>query len=334
MSTAKTNRPRPNLFDNLLPDPALNLFCERKDLSNEAAVESFFVLPLLKALGYRNNQIQPKTSISELSVPRGSKKVNYKPDFALTYRRKPRWVIDAKHPNESLDSWVEQCSGYCLLLNQQFDDDNPVEYFVLTNGILTRLYKWDVGTPLLEIKFEDFDIGNPNFERFAAILSASQVNSGQRPKVEEKSFIFKRPSAEEAKRIFAQCHKAIWKSEGYSPTAAFMEFVKLMFVKMWCDRELRENPALKTILETGESVKLPAGSVTFSVDWITRNNESDNPVSDVLFKKLRDRIELDIQERKKKRIFEADERIEMRADTIKTVVKKLQHFDMFGIDAR
>jgi hypothetical protein len=43
-----------------------NLFCNASDLSNEASVESFFVLRLLKELGYKDNEIQTKKSIQEL----------------------------------------------------------------------------------------------------------------------------------------------------------------------------------------------------------------------------------------------------------------------------
>lgn len=332
MSRKDVKLPRPNLFDNLRHNPAKNMFCKRADLNNEASVEAFFVNRLLEALGYRDSQIQTKKSIYELAVPRGSSKIKYKPDYVLTYRNKPKWVIDAKSSDVSLNKWVEQCSGYCLLLNQQFQNENPVEFFVLTNGILTHVYQWDVGTPSLELCFSDFNIGNPRYEQLRSVLSSSQTKSTKAVReIESCSFTFKRPHAEEAKRIFAQCHKIIWKSEGYSPTAAFMEFVKLMFVKMWSDRELREDEKTKAILEQTDTVKLPKASVTFSSHWI-KSNKSENPINDVLFKQLRAQIERDVAFRKKKRIFEKNEEIVLRPDTIKSVVRRLEHFDMFGID--
>jgi len=329
----KVKTPCPNLFDNLRPDPAENMFCKQTDLHNEASVETFFVNRLLvKGLGYRDSQIQTKKSISELAIPKGSSKVKYKPDYVLTYRNKPKWVLDAKSTEELLDKWVEQCSGYCLLLNQQFSDENPVEFFVLTNGILTRVYRWDVGTPSLELGFVDFNIGNPKYEQLRSVLSASQTKSIKAAQeIESHSFIFKRPSAEEAKRIFAQCHKIIWRSEGYSPTAAFMEFVKLMFVKMWADRELREDEKTKAILEQTDTVRLPKASITFATHWL-ESSKAEDPVNDILFKQLRDKIERDIAFRKKKRIFEKNEKINMHPDTIKSVMHRLEHFDMFGID--
>lgn len=143
------NKLRPNLFDHLGADPDTNIFCNIKDLSNESSVEAFFINRLLETLGYSDSQIKTKTSIDELAVPLGHSKINYKPDYVLVIRNKPRVVIDAKAPSEPLDKWVEQCSGYSLLLNQQYSDENPVKYFVLTNGVMTRLYAWDLGTPLI-----------------------------------------------------------------------------------------------------------------------------------------------------------------------------------------
>lgn len=324
---------RPSLFDNLRVDPNTNLFCQLSDLTNEASVETFFVNRLLAELGYKDSQIKTKQSISEFEVPAGSKKIKYKPDYVLIYSKKPRWVLDAKSPTEKLDAHAQQCSGYCLLLNQNFSDDNPVDFFVLSNGILTRVYKWDVGTPYLELSFADFNIGNPKFEQFKALLGVSNLKS-KRPAqaVESHVFALRKPSAEEARRVFAQCHKVIWKSEGYSPTAAFMEFVKLMFVKLWADRELREDKETCELLNQEGTIRLPKASVTFSVHWIDSRSEAESPVNDILFKKLRDAIERDIAQRHKKRIFERGERINMQPDTIKAVVRRLEHYDMFGID--
>lgn len=57
-----------------------------------------------------------------------------------------------------------------------------------------------------------------------------------------------------------------------------------------------------------------------------------NPLDTILFAQLRDSIERAIQFKKKKRIFDSNERIELKPDTVKDVVKRLQHFDLFGID--
>jgi type I restriction enzyme M protein len=324
--------PRRSLFDSLSDRSHENRYCRLDSLSNEASVEKFFVDRMLDDLGYRDNQIQTKKSISELTVSLGgSKTVKYKPDYVMTLRRKPKWVLDAKAINEELDKWVPQCSGYCLALNQSFKNENPVDFFVLSNGIETRVYRWDDKEPLLELKFADFDTGNPKYERLRGILAASALGTPQPSG--SNTFVFERPSPQEMKALFAACHRAIWKSEGSSPTAAFMEFTKLMFVKLWCDRKLRDDPATRELLEGGPKVKLPKNALTFASHWITEEEKNThNPVNDILFKTLRQSIEKDIADKKKKRIFEREENIDLRPDTIRAVVKRLEHYDMFGID--
>jgi len=331
MARSTRSIPRRSLFDSLAEHSGQNLYCRLDSLSNEASVETFFVNRLLADLGYKDHRIQTKKSIAELTVSLGgSKSVKYRPDYALTLRKRPKWVLDAKGTGEKIENWIPQCSGYCLAVNQSYGDDNPVEHFVLTNGLRTNVYRWDDRQPLLEMSFSDFDIGNPKYEKLKSILGSAAVSAPRGS--DSHTFTFERPGQQLIKTIFASCHRAIWKSEGSNPTAAFMEFTKLMFVKLWCDRQLREDPATKAILESGPKVKLPKTAVTFSLHWIDGEKISPNPVNDILFKRLRDEIEKDIADRKKKRIFERNENIDLRPDTVRVVVDKLQHYDMFGID--
>jgi type I restriction enzyme M protein len=331
MPRKQSSIPRRTLFDSLPSSAAANLYCDRNELVNEASVETFFVDRMLKDLDYQDRQIKTKRSISELVVSLGgAKSVNYKPDYALQYRRKPRWIIDAKAPEENLDKWVFQCRGYCLGLNQTFHRENPVKWFLLTNGIETRVYEWDHEEPVLTLDFSDFASGNPKYEKLRALLSALSIVESH--PAESHSFKFERPTAQQAKALFAQCHRAIWKSEGQGRTGAFMEFTKLMFVKLWCDRQLRQDEATKTLLEQPGTAFLPRDAVAFSTHWIEKEKITPSPVNDILFKRLRDEIEDDIARKRKKRIFDPNEKIDMRPDTIKVVVAKLQHWDMFGID--
>lgn len=326
---------RRSLFDALAEQGHKNAFCEKKDLTNEASVEAFFVNRLLKDLGYKDSQIKTKSAISDVVVSRGSKKIKYRPDYILLHGKLPRWILDAKSPKEDPTNWTSQCSSYCLALNQNYADSNPVEYYVLTNGLSTSVYQWDLDTPLLELEFSDFYVANPKYEKLRALLaSGGAVGKKAASRVNENDFVFERPTPELARQLFAQCHRIIWKSEVCSPTAAFLEFTKLMFVKLWSDRQLREDPSLTRLFSADEKkLRIPGAAVTFSMQWILGSEKvAASPINDILFKKLRDDIERDIEFRKKKRIFEADEIIDLRPDTIKAVVKKLEHYDMFGID--
>ena len=328
--------PRKSVLDGLAA-AARNIYCRSNDLNNEASVESFFVMRMLKDLGYKDRQIKTKSSLSALVVGRGRRKEKYKPDYALLFRGRPRCIIDAKGVEEELSDWIEQCSGYCLVLNRKFERSNPVRYFILTNGLKTELYEWDKDEPLLCLDFSDFTWGNPKYEHLVSTVGAKNIaNSVAEPLQEqEATFEFERPTTEKARQLFASCHRAIWKSEGYGPGPAFMAFVRLMFVKLWADKTLRNNTELRPAFERGDNpALLPKSMVTFSVQWI-EDRESEgavNPIDSMLFSRLRDEIEKDIQLRKKKRIFDKGEQIGLQPNTVKDVVRRLQHFDMFGID--
>lgn len=129
--------------------------------------------------------------------------------------------------------------------------------------------------------------------------------------------------------MFLACHKYIWKAEKRSPSSAFTEFVKIIFLKLWHDRSLHEQYGEGTTSE----LPVPKSTVTFSVHWIeSREQDTLNPISDLQFKNLLEKIEDDISRNKKKRIFEKTEVIDLKPQTIKGVVKRLEGFDLFGID--
>ena len=328
---------RRTLFDDL-DEGDRNLFCARSDLTNEAAVERLFCDRLLVELGYKDHQIKPKTILDEIAVGRGRRREKYRPDYAMSVNGKPRWILDAKHPDEDPDKWFAQGSGYALALNQMYDTDtNPVRLFVLSNGLTTSVYRWDSDTPVLRVDFSDFNWGRPKFEQLRELLGPAAVAASTKEQPESQAAItLTRPTSEKARLIFKQCHDAIWKAEVCGPSAAFMAFVKVVFVKLWADRQLRNQSDLAGLFEGehGKIVTLPADRVTFSVRWIEKREAEGNvnPLDTSLFAALRDQIEGDIQTRRKKRVFEHGEGIGLRPDTVKDVVRRLEKFDLFGID--
>jgi len=326
---------RKTILDSFTPDT--NIFCNIKDLYNEASVETFFIDRLIKDLKYEDSQIKTKLNIQAFNIGRGRRKELYKPDYIILKNKIPRFIIDAKSPEENLDKWVEQCSGYCLGLNRKYKNENPVIYFILSNGISTCLYKWDRDDPINTLDFNDFNWGNEKYEIFKRTLASKSIlnNVNGKTSIEDDDFELTRPTSEKARHLFSTCHNAIWKSEVCSPSAAFMEFIKIMFVKLWEDRKLRNNKTIQQKLLTDETeIKIPSTSVVFSVRWIEEREAEGaiNPIDSILFTRLRDNIEKEIQLRRKKRLFNKDEKIDLRPDTIKDVVKRLEHYDLYGID--
>ena len=333
-STRHNPRRRTLLAD--LGSASRNIYCRFSDLSNEASVESFFLSRLIPDLGYRDNQVKPKTSLESLAIGRGRKREQYKPDYALMFRGDPRCIIDAKAVDEDLDAWIEQCSGYCLALNRKYANRNPVRYFIISNGRTTVLYEWDKDEPILVLDFSDFTWGNPKYEHLKSLLRPNAISTSiSEPLIEEPaSFSFTRPTTSRARQLFSTCHKVIWKSEGYGPGPAFLAFVKLMFVKLWADHNIRNNSSISHLFAGDkDQVMLPKNIVLFSSHWIEQREAEGipNPIND-MFVRLRNEIEKDIELDRKKRIFDQNEDLGLRPDTVAEVVRRLEHVDLFGID--
>jgi type I restriction enzyme M protein len=333
----KMQNNRPNLFDFVQKaqrESTSNKFCKKTDLSDESSVEDFFVMRLLKDLEYNDSEIKPKKALAKITIPAGGrKKENYRPDYAIVCTGKPRWLIEAKASDQDIDKWAYQGSGYALELNKQFTGENPVQYYVLTNGLALKVWKWDEQTPALSLSFHNFTDDDPQYLALQSILSSAIVRKEWNVKTTKPDeMVLRRPSVEEVKRLFKSCHNLIWKSEKMSPQPAFFEFVKIMFVKLWEDRKLHDDPELGPLINDGNPI--PVDRVVFSTKWIDSLEAKgvENPVDGTLFEHLVQTLKEGVAKGKKKPIFEDNERIRLHQGTIKQVVSKMENFDMFGID--
>jgi len=100
---------------------------------------------------------------------------------------------------------------------------------------------------------------------------------------------------------------------------------------LWEDRQIRDNPDL--LAKIGQNEPLPDDEVRFSKHWIhAQERNTANPIADVLFRQLVDSIEAEIAQKRRKRIFEADERLNLSPGTVKLVVEQLEGYYLFGID--
>jgi type I restriction enzyme M protein len=300
-----------------------NLFCRVSELGNEADVEALFVERLLKTLNYPDSAILRKRSLSTIAIGKGSKKENYKPDFVLLDgAAQPIVVVDAKSPQEDCTKYLYQVSGYALYLNQQYPDSNPVRYVVLTNGLQFYVYPWDSATPLMYLRFADFDRQG---EKLLELRSNLSFGVFDQVKATKDVYDYRRPALGTLIATFTRCHNMIWKKEKLPPADAFYEFAKIMFVK------IREDQRIHDIIDSG---KKPAKEdFFFSTHWIESQNKiEDNPLDCILFRRLQQDLEDQIRKGEKKRIFVKEEGIELQASTIFEVVRELEHFDLYGID--
>jgi len=304
-----------------------NSFCELSSLTNEASVETFFLSRLLVDLAYNDKNIKTKESIELFSISNGSKKINYKPDYIIVSGKKPLLIIDAKSPKENIDNHIEQCAHYCLLLNRR---KRTVRYFMLSNGLKTKLYIWDKDVPLLELDFKDFYLGNEKYEKLRSLIKITSLTYEEKDEdTKDKNVTLKKIKKEEAQKLFKSCHKYIWNTEKRGPNSAFIEFVKLIFLKMWNDSKLHE----KYQSDINGNLIVPIDTNTFSEHWIKKwEKEIKNPINDIHFKELMRNLDYEIRKKNKRELFDQADRIELKPTTIKGVVKKLQAVDLFGID--
>ncbi len=300
------------------------MFCRLSDLNNEAAVETFLVNRLLIRLGYPDSRVRTKESIETLPIPRGSATENYRPDYVLLDSgNRPVIVIEAKHPHESIDSWVYQPVGYAAAVNRTFPAGvNPVKYGVLCNGHTLAVYPWDSNTPVFYLAFDDLVEGNTAFALLVSNIAYGIFNDVP---VEGTDFAFSRPELTTLTKTFNRCHDVIWKKEKQGPTWAFYEFVKIVFVKMREDRQIHQK------IDKSELVKKT--DFVFSVHWLeSLEATTPNPFDTILFKELREDIEDQIKQGLKKPIFTPGETLRLAPSTIKEVVRMLEHYDLHGID--
>jgi len=317
---------RVSMLDNVDFHMQRNLYCEKRLLTNEASVERCFVDRFLEDFGFKDKHIRTKESIDKLTVAKGSRKLKYKPDYCILIRKQPKLIIDAKAPSENVLDWVEQCAHYCLLLNRR---RKTVDFFILTNGLRTVLLKWDQEEPLLDLKFEDFYAGGSKYERMRELIALPTLLYKKKAEGQEKEAVLKKINKEDAQKLFLSCHKYIWSTEKRSPQSAFTEFVKLIFLKLWNDRILHDTYPC----DSSDNLKVPSSANIFSTKWIEqREHELVSPINDIQFKNLLEHIQDDIDKKNKKRIFDDNETIKLKPATIKGIVRKLERFDLFGID--
>lgn len=310
-----------------------NKYAELSHLTNEASVETFFIIPLLRDLGFSNTQILAKTSLKELSVGsfKSRKKEQYRPDYALKLQRKVRCIIEVKSPKERLDDHVQQPRDYAMTLNGESETSKPVKYFVLTNGALTRVYKHDLNQPVIELGFGDFFDGNRRFEKFKEYLDKSHLSLEEATSLVANNFKLRKAPIQEVNAAFAWCHQHIYRSDNISQGAAFSEFVKLIALKLTSDRDILEKYRDR-ILE--DEIVVPIDDVKFAEHWLmAREKDTPNPMDSIWFQDFIKKMELEIKQKRRKRIFDKDDHINLSPETIRGVVKKLQDIFLFGIDA-
>ncbi|MEH1820331.1 MAG: N-6 DNA methylase [Nostoc sp.] len=103
-----------------------------------------------------------------------------------------------------------------------------------------------------------------------------------------------------------QCHNVIRNREKKDPAAAFDEIAKILFVKTGIERRLREGRSRKNL---------------FTADFLDEQKQIHDDPMNVLFAQTKRDYEVD-------RIFDEDDRIDLKFNTAKAIVKLLEKYNL------
>ena len=104
--------------------------------------------------------------------------------------------------------------------------------------------------------------------------------------------------------LLHQCHNVIRNREHLDPAAAFDEIAKILFVKTWSERRMRERGERKNL---------------FTVDVLNQQLSKD-PINS-LFDQTKESYRAD-------KIFDSNERINLRPATVEDIVRRLQAYNL------
>ena len=107
--------------------------------------------------------------------------------------------------------------------------------------------------------------------------------------------------------LLHSCHNIIRNREKLDPAAAFDEIAKILFMKVYAERHLKAD--MKNNI--------------FSLDWVESAEKYTPNYLTVIFDQTK-------KEFGKDRIFAKDEKINLRANTIKAIIEKLEKYNLSG----
>ena len=199
----------------------------KPQLTSEEDVKIHFLLPYLEERGYRQNCIDFDVAIE---VTEGRKKKTIFADAVVRASQRskaPLLLCETKAPSEILNRQVrEQAISYARLLPR------IAPLVLTTNGSQVQVFHTLNKARIPEL---------PNREELDSDILRFVVDPDLQEALrrEAKHDLFIIDDVKTFKNILKACHNAIRNNEGLDPTAAFDEMSKLMFCKLY---EEKENP--------------------------------------------------------------------------------------------
>ncbi len=194
---------------------------------SEEDVKFKFLVPYLKERGYKDSHIAFNVAVE---VQEGRKKKTIFADaivHSAATHKAPLLVCETKAPSEVLDKSVrEQVISYARLLPR------IAPLALITNGSQVQVFHSLSKTRIAELpKRSDLQ------DDIVKFVLDKEIQDALRQEAKHDLFII--DDVRTFKNILRTCHSEIRNNEGMDPTAAFDEMSKVMFCKLY---EEKENP--------------------------------------------------------------------------------------------
>lgn len=200
------------------------------NLYSELDVQTKVVVPALAAAGYRDTNRGVRIAYNHpIVAQQGRESRTIFADVVVELDQQPVIVIDSKSPRQYLtDNDREQVISYARLLG------NIAPYAALCNGHLWRVYDSVSKQQLVRL---------PTYQEVKDTFQQQHLSTGQRLSLVSQAnrTLFAIDSARELSRLMHRCHDVIRNLKGYDPTKAFDELSKLLFAKMYEEREIEDG---------------------------------------------------------------------------------------------
>lgn len=195
-----------------------------KNLNSEEDVKAKVVIPSLKKLGYKDNQIFLNVPIKAW-LGRQSKVVYA--DLVVKDKTNAIIIVETKKPGTQIEEMhKEQAISYA----RQYDP-RAVPIAVVTNGVQTKIY--DVRT-----KKEIQKI--PSKDELLSILTDIHISDEE--KQEAGRFILEGyDSVQDIKSALDKCHDIIRSNEGLDPISSFDEINKIVYTRIQDEKRAIEK---------------------------------------------------------------------------------------------
>lgn len=196
-------------------------------LATEEDVRIKVLVPYLSELGYDQNCIDYEVAIE---VQEGRKRKRIFADavvYANDKRTAPILLCETKHPNEPLTRAVrEQAVSYARLL------DTIAPLALITNGSQTQVFH-----VLSKSRLPQLPPRNELDKDILKFVLSDDQREALRQEAKHELFII--DDVMIFKTLLRSCHNEIRNNDGLDPTASFDEMSKVMFCKLY---EEKENP--------------------------------------------------------------------------------------------